>query len=116
MFEIIQILRASGRRVTDEQLSDRLEVSPRTIYRDIAALQSMRTPVEGAAGLGYILRQSYDLPPLNFDSEEIEALQVGLLMLARIGDRSFWCSVDADISGQSGFLMFDNMSMKRPVA
>ena len=48
----------------------------------------MRTPVEGAAGLGYILGQSYDLPPLNFDSEEIEALQVGLLMLARTGDRS----------------------------
>ena len=48
----------------------------------------MRTPVEGAAGLGYILGQSYDLPPLNFDSEEIEALQVALLMLARTGDRS----------------------------
>ena len=48
----------------------------------------MRTLVEGAAGLGYILGQSYDLPPLNFDSEEIEALQVALLMLARTGDRS----------------------------
>ena len=69
-----------ARPVTAEQPSDWPEVSPRTIYRDIATLQSMRMPVEGAAGLGYILRQSYDLPPLNFDSEEIEALQVGLLM------------------------------------
>ena len=48
----------------------------------------MRALVDSAAGLGYILRQSYGLPPLNFDSEEIEAVQVGLLMLARTGDRS----------------------------
>jgi predicted DNA-binding transcriptional regulator YafY len=46
----------------------------------------MRTPVEGAAGVGYILRASYDLPPVNFDAEEVEALRVGLLMLARTGD------------------------------
>ncbi|MEY8842994.1 helix-turn-helix transcriptional regulator, partial [Cribrihabitans sp. XS_ASV171] len=77
LFELIQILRAAPRPVTAEALADQLEVSPRTIYRDIAALQSMRTPIEGAAGIGYMLRQGYDLPPLNFDGEEIEALWVG---------------------------------------
>lgn len=86
LFEIIQILRAALHPVTARDLSEQLEVSERTIYRDIAALQAMRTPIEGEAGLGYIMRRGYDLPPLNFDAEEIEALHVGLSMLARTGD------------------------------
>lgn len=48
----------------------------------------MRVPVEGEAGIGYLMRRGYDLPPLNFDQEEIEALRVGLSMLARTGDSS----------------------------
>ena len=86
LFELIQILRAADRPVSAARLAETLEVSVRTIYRDIAALQAMRTPVEGAAGVGDILRASYDLPPVNFDAEEVEALRVGLLMLARTGD------------------------------
>ena len=86
LFELIQILRAADRPVSAARLAETLEVSVRTIYRDIAALQAMQTPVEGAAGVGYILRASYDLPPVNFDAEEVEALRVGLLMLARTGD------------------------------
>ena len=46
----------------------------------------MRTPIEGEAGIGYVMRKGYDLPPLNFDAEEIQALQVGLALLARTGD------------------------------
>jgi len=86
LFEIIQILRAARLPVRAEDLADKLEVSKRTVYRDIAALQAMRTPVEGEAGVGYVLRKGYDLPPLNFDQEEIEALHVGLAMLIRTGD------------------------------
>ncbi len=86
MFEIIQILRASRAPMSAEALGEQLEVSKRTIYRDIAALQAMRVPIEGEAGFGYVMRNGYDLPPLNFDSEEIEALRVGLKMLARTGD------------------------------
>ncbi|WP_171177472.1 YafY family protein [Ruegeria sp. HKCCD8929] len=86
LFEIIQILRAADGPVTAEVLAEQLEVSVRTIYRDIAALQAMRTPIEGEAGLGYVMRRGYDLPPLNFDAEEVEALRVGLSMLARTGD------------------------------
>lgn len=86
LFELIQILRAAPGSRTAHDLAEELEVSPRTIYRDIAALQAMRVPVEGAAGLGYLLRRGYDLPPLNFDQEETEALRVGLAMLARTGD------------------------------
>ncbi|MFC4670046.1 helix-turn-helix transcriptional regulator [Seohaeicola nanhaiensis] len=86
LFEIIQVLRSAARPLTARALAERLEVSERTIYRDIAALQGMRTPIEGEAGVGYVMRRGYDLPPLNFDPEEIEALRVGLAMLARTGD------------------------------
>lgn len=86
LFETIQILRSAGSPMTAEELARRLEVSVRTVYRDIAALQAMRTPVEGAPGIGYVMRRGYDLPPLNFDTEEVEALSVGLSMLARTGD------------------------------
>lgn len=88
LFEIIQHLRATDRPLRADDLAEQLEVSVRTIYRDVVALQSMGTPIEGAAGVGYIMRRGYDLPPLNFDIEEIEALRVGLSMLARTGDTS----------------------------
>lgn len=86
LFEIIQILRSAAQPMTAADLAAVLEVSMRTVYRDIAALQAMRTPIEGEAGIGYIMRKGYDLPPLNFDQEEAEALFVGLSMLVRTGD------------------------------
>ncbi|MDP3527553.1 MAG: YafY family protein [Hoeflea sp.] len=86
LFEIIQILRSAARPMTAEALAKTLEVSTRTIYRDISALQMMNTPIEGEPGIGYIMRRGYDLPPLNFDLEEIEALRVGLALLSRTGD------------------------------
>ncbi len=94
MFEVIQILRATAQPLTAAQLSERLEVSVRTIYRDIAALQAMGTPIEGEPGIGYLMRRGYDLPPLNFDQEEVEALRVGLAMLSRTGDRALQRAAD----------------------
>lgn len=87
LFEIIHLLRRANGPVTAAQLAQDMEVSTRTIYRNIASLQAMRIPIEGAVGIGYVLRGGYDLPPLNFSSEEIEALIVGMGMLARTGDR-----------------------------
>lgn len=86
LFEIIQILRSARGPLRADDIAATLEVSVRTIYRDIAALQAMRTPIEGAAGVGYVMRRGYDLPPMNFDVEEAEALTLGLSMLARTGD------------------------------
>lgn len=88
LFEIIQLLRAASKPLRADDMAQQLEVSTRTLYRDIAALQAMGTPIDGAAGVGYVLRRGYDLPPLNFDEEEIAALRVGLSMLQRSGDRS----------------------------
>lgn len=86
MFEIIQLLRVAKYPCTAQTLADELEVTKRTIYRDIASLQAMRVPIEGEAGVGYVMRAGFDLPPINFDVEEAEALTVGLLMIARTGD------------------------------
>jgi len=87
LFEIIQILRSESRVITAHEIASRLEVSTRTIYRDIQALQAMRTPIEGEAGIGYLMRQGYDLPALNFSAEEIEAIVVGLSLVAQTGDK-----------------------------
>lgn len=76
LFQIVQYLRG-GRLVTAARLAERLEVSERTIYRDIADLQSTGVPIDGEAGVGYIMREGFDLPPLMFTKEEISALVLG---------------------------------------
>lgn len=101
LFEIIQILRSEPGVITAAELSERLEVSIRTIYRDIQALQGMRTPIEGEAGIGYLMRQGYDLPALNFNAEEIEAIVVGLSLVAQTGDKSLQRAAQ-QVSGKIG--------------
>jgi predicted DNA-binding transcriptional regulator YafY len=86
LFEIIQILKLAKQPVTAAQIAERLEVVPRSIYRDIAALQSMRVPIEGGRGIGYILRSGFNLPPLMFSVEEMEAIVLALALLDRAGD------------------------------
>ena len=84
LFQIVQHLRG-GRLVTARMLSERLEVSERTIYRDVADLQSTGVPVDGEAGVGYILREGFDLPPLMFTRDEIVALVAGARMARAFG-------------------------------
>ncbi|WP_150522924.1 helix-turn-helix transcriptional regulator [Roseibium sediminis] len=84
LFQIVQYLRG-GRLVRARQLADRLEVSERTIYRDIADLQATGVPIDGAAGVGYILRDGYDLPPLMFTRDEIVALVAGARLIRAWG-------------------------------
>lgn len=86
LFDIIQVLRLARGPITAAAIAAELEVAPRTVYRDIATLQARRVPIEGAAGLGYLLRRGYDLPPLMFTEEEAEAIAVGLRLLRRTGD------------------------------
>ena len=84
LFQLVQILR-NKRLVTARELAERLEVSERTIYRDIQDLSLSGVPVEGEAGVGYHLRYSLDIPPLMFSAAEIEALVVGARMLKAWG-------------------------------
>lgn len=87
LFEIIQLLRRARRPLTAEKIALSLEVTVRTVYRDIAALQAMRVPIEGETGVGYRMRPGFDLPPLMFTSDEVEAIMVGLALLRRTGDK-----------------------------
>ena len=86
LFEIIQILRLAKKPMTAATMAERLEVTVRSIYRDIAALQAMRVPIEGGRGIGYIMRPGFDLPPLMFSIEETEAIVLSLALLERTGD------------------------------
>jgi predicted DNA-binding transcriptional regulator YafY len=86
LFDIIQTLRSAPQPLTAATIAEKLEVTVRTIYRDIAALQASRVPIEGAPGLGYVLRRGFDLPPLMFTLEETDAIAIGVRLLRRLRD------------------------------
>ena len=90
LFDVIQVLRAATGPVQARDIARKLEVSVRTVYRDIASLQAMQTPILGEPGVGYVMRKGYDLPPINFDADEAEAISVGLSLIARTGDPGLW--------------------------
>jgi predicted DNA-binding transcriptional regulator YafY len=87
LFRIIEKLRP-GRLTTARALAASLEVSERTIYRDIAHLVGSGLPIEGEAGVGYIMRDGYDLPPVMFSEEEMVALTAGARMVVAWGGTS----------------------------
>jgi predicted DNA-binding transcriptional regulator YafY len=86
LFDIIQMLRSAKGPLTAAAIAERLEVTPRTVYRDIASLQASRVPIEGSAGIGYVLRRGFDLPPLMFSTEEVDAIAIGMRLLNRLRD------------------------------
>ena len=86
LFQIIQILRRSSRPVTATEIAGELEVSARTVYRDVADLMGQRVPIRGEAGFGYILDDAFDMPPLMLTPDEIEAAVLGAQWVAGRGD------------------------------
>jgi predicted DNA-binding transcriptional regulator YafY len=98
LFDIIQRLRTARSPMTAAAIAADLEVAPRTVYRDIAALQASRVPIEGAAGVGYVLRRGYDLPPLMFTADEVDAMVVGMRLLRRTRDPGLQQAADSVLS------------------
>jgi predicted DNA-binding transcriptional regulator YafY len=86
LFQLMDALRGNRRPVTASALAAQLGVSERTIYRDIQTLAQLGAPVEGAAGVGYMLRSGFFLPPLMFDADELEALVLGARWVRHQGD------------------------------
>jgi predicted DNA-binding transcriptional regulator YafY len=86
LFQIIQILRRNRGPTTADALAAELEVSRRTVYRDVAALMGQRVPVRGEAGTGYVLDDGFDLPPLMLTPDEIEAAVLGAQWVMGRGD------------------------------
>lgn len=85
LFDLIQILR-DGRLHRASEMAERLDVSVRTIWRDMATLMASGMPVEGERGVGYILRAPITLPPMILTGDEIEALRAGVRMVAEGAD------------------------------
>jgi predicted DNA-binding transcriptional regulator YafY len=98
LFDIIQSLRVATKPVTAATLAEQLEVTVRTVYRDIASLQGSRVPIEGAAGIGYVLRKGFDLPPLMFTADELDAITVGARLVRRLRDPALRDAADSVLS------------------
>jgi predicted DNA-binding transcriptional regulator YafY len=86
LFQIIQILRRSRRPVTGAALARELETSLRTVYRDMADLIAQRVPIRGEAGVGYVLDEGFDMPPLMLTAQELEAVLLGAQWVGGRGD------------------------------
>lgn len=86
LFQIIQTLRGRAHPITGKELADELEISLRTLYRDMAELTAQRVPIRGEAGTGYILEDGYDMPPLMLTPDELEAAALGAAWVAAKGD------------------------------
>ena len=87
LFDLIQIFRRYRYPISGKRLAEELGVSLRTLYRDIVTLQAQGASIEGAPGVGYVLRPGFMLPPLMFSEEEIEALVLGSRWVARRTDK-----------------------------
>lgn len=88
LFDLMQVLRRHRGSVSGSELARETGVSLRTLYRDIATLQGMGAHIEGEAGVGYILRPGFLLPPMSFTEEELQAIVVGAQWVSRQTDDS----------------------------
>lgn len=109
LFALLDHLRSAATPVSAEALARALDVSPRTIYRDMVTLQAMGAPVRGEAGLGYQLERGYFLPPLRFDADELEAVMLGLRLVRARGDGALRAAAErasgkigATVAGDAG--------------
>jgi predicted DNA-binding transcriptional regulator YafY len=94
LFRIVRILRG-GRLQTARMLAEKLQVSDRTIYRDVRDLQISGMPIEGEAGVGYTLRRDLDLPPLMFTRDELTALVLGARLVRAWGGATTTIAADS---------------------
>ena len=92
LLTLMDALRRHRRPVTAASLAAELDVSVRTIYRDVQSLIGLGAPIDGEAGLGYLLRGGFFLPPLMFDEDELEALVLGAQLVGRQGDKALAAS------------------------
>ena len=88
LFLLMDAMRGYRRPVTAARLAEQLGVSERTIYRDILTLSSLGAPLQGEAGVGYMLKAGSFLPPLMFGPDELEALVLGARWVRRQGDEA----------------------------
>ena len=86
LFEIIEILRRAKAPISAQSIGTELGVTKRTVYRDVAALIAQGVPINGEAGVGYILEPGFHMPPLMFTPDEIEAVSLGIMWVKTRGE------------------------------
>ncbi|NIB42889.1 YafY family transcriptional regulator [Pseudomaricurvus alkylphenolicus] len=95
LFQLMTLLRSRRRAITAESLAQLMNVSERTIYRDMQTLTLSGVPIEGEAGVGYRLKPGFSLPPLMFDEQELEALLLGVRMVQAWSDEALGSAADS---------------------
>ncbi len=98
LLQIIQLFRRRRGPVTSAYIATELEVTQRTVYRDIASLIANGVPIRGEAGIGYVMDEGYDLPPLMFSADELEALMLGARLVSSHGDTTLTRSANDAIA------------------
>src|SRR3990167_3945965 len=88
LLNLLQILRSYRYPVNGQRLAERLNISIRTLYRDIATLQAQGAEIEGEVGIGYVLKPTFFLPPLMFTQTEMESLLLGTRWVIQFGDEA----------------------------
>lgn len=86
LFQLLNLLRSRRGVVTSQEIAEQLRVSQRTVYRDIQVLSLSNIPIESEAGVGYRLRPGFNLPPLMFEEDELQALMLGVKMVQSWSD------------------------------
>lgn len=121
LLRLLQAMRGRHHAVTAARLAEELEVSERTIYRDVADLIAQGAPIEGEAGVGYILRPGLFLPPLMLSEDEVEAVLLGLRYVDQRGDEVLQAAasialakVSAVLSPQAQAQIVNPLSMPGP--
>ncbi|PMO05499.1 transcriptional regulator [Vibrio splendidus] len=112
LFDLLQLLRCHKYPVTADYLSIELNVSTRTIYRDIVTLQAQGAEIDGEAGVGYLLKPTFTLPPMMFSTEELEALRLGAEWVAKQANGEFSESARNAIAKISAVLPADHQAKR----
>jgi len=115
LFSILDQLRGRRTPLTAEKLAADLNVSVRTIYRDIATLQSMGAPIRGEGGIGYQIEAGFFLPPLHFDHDELDALLLGVRLVVARGDEGIGQAAHRLLGKIETVLADDQSNLEQPL-
>ncbi len=113
LLKIVNLLRNRRTVLTARDLSEQLDVSIRTIYRDMQKLEGAGIPIEGEAGVGYRIMRHFDMPPLMFDADEVEALILGVRMVRAWSDQALAANADSALNKIIGVLPPDLKDLER---
>ena len=110
LLQIVQVLRRQQRPITARGIAEAVEVSLRTVYHDIATLQASGVPIDGEAGIGYILRGGYDLPPMMFTRAELETIVLGMYLVRDRADADLASATD-DVLAKISAVLTDDLTL-----